>query len=346
MATYQTLLLTSLSLLGFYAVWGVMYLNSALPLLLTSALAGTHPQPSRPLVASYTGFLPLDLPLRILVLFFDSLLATGPDPAPYLILLELVSTLLVINTMVLAESRRRHASSWSPALWQYAWNCAGVAVFLPLWVLGYVAAEGGAGAKPIPAAEARAVPYTAAWGLVLMLPLMAPTVLGAGPEVVQWGVVGFFVTPALFVWFHRAVVARGKVGGKGRAAPVRLAYGLVGAVGAAVHIGTVCYAVWGKGGGWERVYWPRQGALPAGGVLTEGAMLFIQYDYVLMSLVIGILGFHVLCLEPVGSAESRTRGGQFLFFVVVSALLGPGAGLAYVMAKKERRLESVQRAER
>ncbi|KAK0726006.1 hypothetical protein B0H67DRAFT_551429 [Lasiosphaeris hirsuta] len=244
------LLLTSLSLLGLHAVWGVMYLNGALHLLLTTALSGTYPHPHpRPLVSTYTTLPLLDFPLRILVIFFDSLLS-GPDPAPSLILLELVATLLVINTAVLTESRRPGAAPAlrRPALWQYAWNCAGVAVFLPLWVLAYTTQPPAVKAAAIPRREARAVPLTAAWSVLLAAPLLAPAAWGAGAADVQWGVVVFFGTPVLFVAFQRVI--SGLLDGEGRGQrPVRVAYWLVGVVSAAVHVGTVCWVAVGGGGG-------------------------------------------------------------------------------------------------
>jgi hypothetical protein len=105
---HQKSLLAGLSLLGFYLVWGVMYRNGSFDLMLRTAWTATY-EDGRYLRKSYTGIFAVDFPIRILVIFFDGLLGTS-DPAPYLMLVELVSTLLVINVMTLVEGSRAKAA--------------------------------------------------------------------------------------------------------------------------------------------------------------------------------------------------------------------------------------------
>ena len=100
----------SLSAVGFFLLWVVMGLNGALEALFETKASGVFPN-GRPLKMSYSGIGPIDDLLLIIVVFFDGL-NNLVDIAPYLMLLDLVSTLHVINMMTLVENRRTERSSW------------------------------------------------------------------------------------------------------------------------------------------------------------------------------------------------------------------------------------------
>lgn len=81
-----------------------MALNGTLQKMLEVSGSGIFPD-GRVMELSYTGFALVDRLICILVAFFD-VLSNLVDVAPYLMLLDLVGTLLVINLMTLVENRR------------------------------------------------------------------------------------------------------------------------------------------------------------------------------------------------------------------------------------------------
>ena len=87
-----------------------MGLSGALEALFETRASGVFPN-GRPLKLSYSGIGPIDDLLLILVIFFDGL-TNLIDVAPYLMLLDLVSTLHVVNMMTLVESRRTERTGW------------------------------------------------------------------------------------------------------------------------------------------------------------------------------------------------------------------------------------------
>ena len=100
---YSTIF-AGLSGLGFLLLWGAMVPNGSLEALFESVNSGVLPN-GRAIQKTYTGVWAVDYLLVVLVVFFDGL-NNLVDVAPYLMLLEIVGTLFVINMMVLVESRR------------------------------------------------------------------------------------------------------------------------------------------------------------------------------------------------------------------------------------------------
>ena len=98
-----------LSGLGFLLLWGAMVPNGSLEALFQSVHTGILPQ-GRAIQKAYTKIWPVDYLLAILVVFFDGL-NNLVNIAPYLMLLEIVGTLFVINMMTLVESRRSYERS-------------------------------------------------------------------------------------------------------------------------------------------------------------------------------------------------------------------------------------------
>lgn len=94
----------SLSSLAFVLLWLVMGVNGTLEMLLSTAWRGVFPDGTS-MRMSYSGIPFLDFPLRILIAFFFGL-ANLRQLAPYLMLVDLVAALFVINMMTLVESYR------------------------------------------------------------------------------------------------------------------------------------------------------------------------------------------------------------------------------------------------
>lgn len=236
-----------------------------------------------------------------------------------------------------------------PAIWQYLWNCGGVAVFLPIWALLYTKQRTRSGTGPVAPSEATAFPLTAVLSVALELPLMLPAWLGAAAADVHRGVVYFFLGPPLFSAFQAAaawvVRATGSSSSSTRdgVGAVKAAYCVLGLVSGATHVGCILWALWathGNGlGALARLYVPDAGAVYAAGssgLLTEAAFLFLQWDYVIINVTVLLLGAHLLATTPHG--QSGGGSGSVLAMLFYTAVAGPGAGLAYVACCEEQSL--------
>ncbi|KAI1185854.1 hypothetical protein F5B17DRAFT_441499 [Nemania serpens] len=289
-----------LSAIGLFLLWGTMALNGTLQKMLEVSGSGIFPD-GRVMELSYTGFALVDRLICILVAFFD-VLSNLVDVAPYLMLLDLVGTLLVINLMTLVENRRSPRPGLSPTLWQYLWNCGGVAIFLPIYSLNYTD-EKPRKTHPLPGHEAQALPFTVLWSTILALPLFIPALVTASPFWVQQGVVAFFFAFPLFSAFQavaRLAIAKTKYNGVSR--PIQLAYSIAGAISALIHVSIIFYVTKGNAHSLSlsRVFIPHPGniQLDQPHVLTEAALLFIQYDYLIIHAVVALLAFYSAYYGP------------------------------------------------
>lgn len=127
----------------------------------------------------------------------------------------------------------------------------------------------------------------------------------------------------------------------GPARPVTVAYGVVGAVSALAHIVVAIWARLTEGVSWSRVYCPNHAAVQAGPLhMTEGAMLFMQYDHVVIYLCVLGLGVYLLEVEKLftlkHSTDARRVKGRMLTLVVLTVVAGPGAGLAWLLCQREK----------
>ncbi len=99
----------ALSGLGFFLLWGIMAINGGSNAMLNPADTGLFPDGTAIHNPNRTGIWPLDFQMNVLIAFFASVskLQNAPDAAPFLMLVDLTTAMLVINLMVLVESRRR-----------------------------------------------------------------------------------------------------------------------------------------------------------------------------------------------------------------------------------------------
>lgn len=236
-----------------------------------------------------------------------------------------------------------------PAIWQYLWNCGGVAVFLPIWALLYTKQRKRNGTAPVAPSEAAAFPWTAALSIALELPLMLPALLGGSGADVQRGIVLFFLGPLGFTVFQAGAAWIAAAAGGSRssskrgsgAGTIKAAYWVLGAVSGATHIGCVVWALSGKDGGLgglARLFVPNDGAVYAAGtegLLTEAAFLFLQWDYVIINVTVLLLGAHLLATRRPREA-SDGPAGSILAMVLLTVTGGPGVGLAYAANYEEQ----------
>ncbi|KAK0635861.1 hypothetical protein B0T17DRAFT_503360 [Bombardia bombarda] len=336
-----------LSGVGFFLLWGNMSLNGGSIAMFKSAWTGVFPDGTT-LQNNHSGSPYADFGLNVLIAFFASASRLGDvDAGPFLILLDLTTCLLVINMAVLVESRRR-TGFWmkSPAIWQYLWNCGGVAVFLPLWSLGFVKQRALAPSSLLSIPEAQALPLTALISPILEAPLFYATYTAAGSLASQKGVILFFLGPPLFSLFQTIVASTInalsiKPFGSG-SSPIKTAYWITAIISSAAHVATVAWAATSTDPALNlgRVYFPHGDAVKADdpNMLTEAAHLFLQWDFVIINATVLILGAHLLGSKSGDKAASSNKG-SVATLVGLTAVFGPGAGLAYALNAEEDELE-------
>ncbi|KAI1381940.1 hypothetical protein F4677DRAFT_10258 [Hypoxylon crocopeplum] len=320
---------------GFVTQWIVMMVNGSLVAMIVTTWEGAFPNGTP--VKSWTGIWPIDFVLGVLVVFFGGVLdlADLPDLGPYLILVDLISALGVCGIMTLVEDRRNRktGSLRYPAFWQIMWNYCGAASIMPVYSRLYVKNRL-ANSPGLPRDQAQALPFTALWSIVLSLTLLLPTVLGAAPFRIQDGVVVWFLSPLAVGPFQElASVLISRLGSyyKGFANPVAGAYCIVGAVSGAVHLSVAAWAFRSPDLSWSRIYWPNHAAVQPGPThMTEAAVVFMQYGHLAVSFCVLALGIYTLRSAKVSA------GRPMLTLVALTAIAGPGVGLAWLLCGRER----------
>ncbi len=215
-----------------------------------------------------------------------------------------------------------------------------MAVFLPIWAYLYTQQRDRGGTAATPLSAAAAFPWTAVLSVTLELPLMLPSLLGADAAAVQRGVVYFFLGPPVFSAFQ-ALLASRVTGGGTRA--VKAAYWVLAGVSGAVHVGCVIYAV-SSDVALDRLFVPHGDAVRAAGqadILTEAAFLFLQWDYVVINVTVLLLCTYILKTRPGGprAAKTQTGSGFVTALLALTAVFGPGVGLAYAACCEEHDLQ-------
>ncbi|KAI0887791.1 uncharacterized protein GGS22DRAFT_185170 [Annulohypoxylon maeteangense] len=338
-------LFSTIAGLGFVAQWILMMLNGSLFAMILASWKSTFPD-GAPL-KSWTGLWPIDLPLGILVVFFGGLLDSTDllNHEPFLLLADLIFSLAVCGTMTLVEDRRNRKTGplRYPAFWQIMWNFFGAASIMPTFSRHYVTNRS-TNSPSLPRDQAQALPFTALWTLVLSVTLFAPALLGAEPFRIQDSVIAWFLAPLAVGPFQDLVgtlISRSGSLYKGFASPVSVAYSIVGAVSAIIHISVLTRVFQNADLSWSRVYWPSPSAVQPGPTLIhESALLFIQFGHLSVSLSILAIGFYTIVLKNSAvsrpSTERSSTSITALKLLAVEGLLGPGAALAWIMSTREQ----------
>jgi hypothetical protein len=97
----------ALTVFGFYTQWIVMIMNGSFVAMVVTNWHGVFPT-GTPVKTAWTGIWPIDFVLGLLVVFFGAVnnIADLTDLGPFLMLVDLVFTLVVFNIMTLVEDRR------------------------------------------------------------------------------------------------------------------------------------------------------------------------------------------------------------------------------------------------
>ncbi|KAK8029898.1 hypothetical protein PG993_011189 [Apiospora rasikravindrae] len=306
-----------------------------------------------PVKTTWTGIWPIDFVLGLLVVFFGAVnnIADLPDIGPFLMLVDLVFTLVVFNIMTLVEDRRNRKTGplRYPAVWQFLWNWCGAASVLPIYSHLYLTKRG-TSAPNVPTEQQQALIFTSIWSILISLPIVLPSALGAVPVGVQFGVVVWFFAPLTLGPFQDLCsLLVSNTGYSGSDNPIKVAYGIVGGFSAIVHI-SVALAPYlcGPETTWSRIYWPNHSAAQPDhrSFMTEGAMLFMQYDHIVIYLCVLALGAYILGFSHVADGKPqgrKTMGGYpLLTLVAITAIAGPGSALAWLLSREEETVEDAK----
>ncbi|KAK8062455.1 hypothetical protein PG997_014552 [Apiospora hydei] len=337
---------------GFCTQWIVMVLNGSFVAMVMTTWKGVFPT-GTPVKTTWIGIWPIDFVLGLLVVFFGAVnnIADLADLGPFLMLVDLVFTLVVFNIMTLVEDRRNRKSGplRYPAVWQFLWNWCGAASVLPVYSHLYLTKRP-ASASYVPAEQQQALVFTSIWSILISLPIILPSVLGASPVQVQFGVVVWFFAPLTLGPFQDLCSFLGSsTGYVGVGHPIKAAYSIVGGFSAMVHI-SVALAPYlcGPEVTWSRIYWPNHRAPQPDhrSFMTEGAMLFMQYDHIVIYLCVLALGVYILRFNHATVSKPRSRktmvGYPMLTLVAITAIAGPGSALAWLLSRERETVKDAK----
>ncbi|KAI0552036.1 hypothetical protein F4679DRAFT_117871 [Xylaria curta] len=331
-----------LSVLGLLAQWGGMAANGTLLSLMMTTWEGHFPN-GVPMKTTWTGLWPFDYVLGLLVAFFYPLLnVTDLDnPAPILLLTDLLISLGVFNFMAAVEGRRRKDTSLLryPAAWQLAWQFFGAATIMPIYLHSYIK-DRIPNTASLTIEQAKILPFTAIWTVLTNLILLIPGVMGASPFIIQLCIVVWFFLPLATEFVQNRVSPLLTYYRPDRAYnPVLIGYGIVGSLSAIVHVVVGLWACNSSEVSWARMYLPAYSAVqPGPSLLLLGGTLFCQYGHMsLCSSVIALAAYTVgrdtsATKPPPGTA----RAGRLIVSVIILAVVfGPGTGAAWLLYRRE-----------
>ncbi|RYC58728.1 hypothetical protein CHU98_g7475 [Xylaria longipes] len=312
-----------------------MVANGTLLGLMVTAWEGHFPG-GVPMKTTWTGLWPIDYVLGLLVAFFYPLLnATDLDnPAPILLLTDLLLSLSVFNFMAICG-----LTLSSPAAWQLAWQFCGAATIMPIYLHSYIKTR-----TPdkfsVPIDHAQTLPFMAIWTVLTNLPLLVPGVMGASPFIIQISIVVWFFLPLAAAFVHNRINTLSTSGRPRRASnPVVIGYGIVGSASAIVHVVVGLWTCNSSEMSWIRMYWPAYSAVkPGPSLLLQGATLFCQYGHMSLCSSVIALAAYTVGRDYFGAKSSfgTARAGRLVVSVtVIMVVFGPGAGAAWLLCMRE-----------
>lgn len=187
--------------------------------------------------------------------------------------------------------------------------------------------------------------------LLLPIPLLLPAAVHGAPIYIQVGLVQYLLTPALSVLFQtlasNVISKHASSSPSWFARPIKATYLIVGAASALTHLGVVSYTLfWTDATSLSLVnlYLPDHTIVQKGqeNILRAGALLFFQWDYIIINLTVVCHGIYLIQQR---SPEVQKRGQSInrlaLTMVALTTVLGPGAGLAFVLWSEDNRVDAV-----
>lgn len=179
---------------------------------------------------------------------------------------------------------------------------------------------------------------------MLSIPLLLPVALGASVSQIQDGVVVWLFSPATVGPFQDLLSTLMSKSSDNNSSPkeaakfITVTYGIVGAFSAVVHFGIIVFSLVSSNLSWGDIYWPIHAARSDAGLMTDGALIFIQSGYFFLSICVLALGYYSSMTEKsyAYSQLGSLHGWRALLTqTALVAIFGPGAGLALLLSKKE-----------
>ncbi|KAI0113424.1 hypothetical protein F4814DRAFT_449873 [Daldinia grandis] len=328
-----------LAIIGFLLQWGTMLVQGSLAQYIIVSWRGSFPS-GTPVKNVWTGILPLDHPLVILVTFFQALLnlAENPRLEGYLLLVDLLFALSVPGLLVVAEDRRNRKTGplRYPAFWQMLWGFFGVASAVSTFTRLYIKHRL-PNSPSLPVDQAQALPFTALLQILLVPIAVTPYVLGASLTQVAYGTVFYFLSPLVVGPFQDIVSNLIARTGAIFSSPVVLSYYIVGICSALVHWAVVLFTLQSPELSLITLYIPNPSLVHRGSPtqLAESGHHFIQYGYLFFNISVLILGKYAFTLDKV-VAGGTCGSSPLLTLVTTTAIGGPGAGMAWILSKREK----------
>ena len=242
----------------------------------------------------------------------------------------------------------------SPILWGLLWNGFGAAIILPIYCLLHFQSQQSKRDNAVPLHEAKALVPTTLVGSLLPLILMLPPLVDCKVETQQAFSAVFQLTPVIFVAIQYigarciALCTEDRHELDVERPMVYLALISTGICSAIAHVYSLATSLFSQdpATAFSRVYIPSPARVDPStpNTLTEGGLLFLQYDFLIISLTCILYAY--LLLEP----QSRTilsfvlagyeRPGLEKFAVMVmvvltTVVLGPGAAVSFAFAVRE-----------
>ncbi|KAI0892642.1 hypothetical protein F4806DRAFT_505373 [Annulohypoxylon nitens] len=340
-----------LAILATALLWGICLANGGVKALLLAVWHGRLSD-DIPLRRSYLGFPPLDYLIALLVAFFFH--GTTSHHEDYHLFL------------VDAYSALQPAFVWLPIVFATLWQCFGGAIALPLYYMVHLPWAGSGGCMRVRHTEqAFAIPFSFLVGAVL------PAIIGMGTRWFSPGtrssdmhqlILGLWQLDPVWVSCVQIILSKAyaMIGQSSRnpgttksdngqsgyfwTSTAYLTAAIMSGVG---HL----YTVWkiatngDSGGVFGNMYvpWPL-GALSGGqDVFVFSPWLFLQYDYVIISLSSLSWVYYLLQIAP----QHRKPSPQALALVLLlgSVTFGPGTTVSLALWYREAKLLAHQRSD-
>ena len=254
-------------------------------------------------------------------------------------------------------------TSDSAALWGLLWNGFGAAIIIPIYCYLHLRSQPAKRDSALPLNEAKALVATTVLGSLLPLILMLPPFLNCKIETQQAFTALFQLTPVIFVSLHyiaaRCIAFFSKNESYSDAGRpfVHQAWVFTGVCSATAHGYVLMMSLFSQNSAttFSRVYIPSPANvnLSASNRLTEGGQLFLQYDFIIISLTCILYAYLLLeqqaktLMSSVSAVHERPgleRYTTLLLVGLVTFLLGPGAVVSFAFALREDTLSKGDRA--
>ena len=242
----------------------------------------------------------------------------------------------------------------SPVLWGLLWNGFGAAIILPIYCLLHFQSQQLKRDNAVPLHEAKALVSTTLIGSLLPLILMLPPLIDCRVETQQAFSAVFQLTPVIFVAIQyvsaRCIALRTKDRHEldVERPLIYLAFISTGICSAVAHIYSLATSFFSQdpATAFSRVYIPSPTRvdLSISNKITEGGLLFLQYDFLVISLTCVLYTY--LLLEPQSRAiksfvladYEQSGLGKFAMMLMVmltTIVFGPGAAVSFALAVRE-----------